>query len=50
MARKTKGKAERFSLHPMKFEDAVKRALKADPEEVRAKMAGQKKKNKPDAQ
>jgi hypothetical protein len=51
MARKgkrSKRKSERFSLYPMKFEDAVKQALKADPEEVRVKMAGLKGKKKAD--
>lgn len=42
--RKPRKKSEQFSLYPLKFEDAVKHALKADPEEVHAKMAGLKKK------
>jgi hypothetical protein len=34
----------------MKFEDAVKRALKAGPEEIRAKLAGLKTKSNSDAE
>jgi len=40
-------KPERFSLHPMKFEDALRHALRADPEKVRTAMAGAKKARKP---
>lgn len=46
MPKKTqKKKPELFSLHPLTVEEAITKALKADPKKVREKLDGERKKN-----